>query len=73
MNWPGEVRIETGILRIGTKSLHVGQRLLVDGEVTSRGRSVLAVIDVQTRRPVPIHDGWRTTLAQWLVPDDNAA
>ena len=73
MNWPGEVRIETEILRIGTKSLHVGQRLLMDGEITSRGRSVLAIIDVESRRAVPIHDGWRAILAQWHVPDDNAA
>jgi len=72
MNWPGEVTIETEIARIGTKSFHVRQRLLMDGELTSRGRSVLAVIDVASRRAVPLHDGWRAVLAQWLVPDESA-
>jgi acyl-CoA thioester hydrolase len=72
MNWPGEVRIETDIARIGTKSLHVRQRLLVGGEETARSRSVLAIIDVATRRAVPVHDGWRAVLAQWHL-DDNAA
>src|SRR5579863_4943852 len=62
MNWPGTVRIETAVARIGTKSLHMRQRLLVGGEETARSRSVLAIIDVQTRRAVPIHDGWRATL-----------
>lgn len=73
MNWPGDVRIETWVARIGTKSMHLRQRLLAAGEETARSRSVLAVIDVATRRPVPIHDGWRAVLAGWHVADDNAA
>jgi acyl-CoA thioester hydrolase len=71
MNWPGEVVIETWVTRIGTKSLHMRQRLLVGGEETAHSRSVLAVIDVQTRRAVPLTDGWRATLTQWHVADDN--
>ena len=54
MNWPGEVRIETGVARFGTKSLHLRQRLLMDGTVTSRALSVLAAIDPQTRRALPL-------------------
>jgi acyl-CoA thioester hydrolase len=72
MNWPGTARIETAIARVGTKSLHVRQRLWLAGEETARSRSVLAIIDVATRRAVPIHDGWRAVLARWLIPDDNA-
>ncbi len=72
MNWPGTARIETAIARVGTKSLHVRQRLLLAGEETARGRSVLAIIDVATRRAVPIHDGWRAVLARWLIPDEAA-
>ncbi len=72
MNWPGTARIETAIARIGTKSMHVRQRLFVGAEETARGRSVLAVIDVRTRRAVPIRDDWRAVLARWHLPDDNA-
>src|ERR1700690_1345943 len=36
MNWPGTVRIETAIGRIGTKSMHVRQSLTVGAEVTAR-------------------------------------
>ena len=73
MNWPGTVRIETSVARIGTKSMHMRQRLLLGGEETARSRSVLAVIDVATRRAVPIHDGWRAVLARWHVPEDSAS
>ncbi|MCW3474460.1 acyl-CoA thioesterase [Limobrevibacterium gyesilva] len=69
MNWPGEVRIETALHRIGTKSLHVRQRLLIEGELVSRAASVLAVIDTTTRRAVPITESWRAVLGQWLVPE----
>ncbi len=73
MNWPGEVTIETWVARVGTKSLHMRQRLLVVGQETARSRSVLAVIDVQTRRAVPLTDGWREVLMQWYVADDNVS
>ncbi len=69
MNWPGTVSIESAIARVGTKSIHVRQRLLVDGVIVSRGLSVLAVIDTVARRAVPIEDGWRARMEAWTVPD----
>jgi acyl-CoA thioester hydrolase len=69
MNWPGEVRIETAIARIGTKSIHLRQRLLVDGELTSRAASILAIINTKTRRSVPIEPEWRERLGAWEVQD----
>jgi acyl-CoA thioester hydrolase len=69
MNWPGEVRIETAVHRIGTRSLHLHQRLVLGGELVSRAASVLAVIDTTTRRALPITDAWRATLTQWMVPE----
>jgi acyl-CoA thioester hydrolase len=66
MNWPGEVRIETIVQRIGAKSVHLRQRLLLGGELVSRAASVIAVIDRATRRAVPIDDAWRTAFAPWL-------
>ena len=68
MNWPGEVAVESAINRIGTKSLHLRQRLTVDGKVTSRAASVLAIIDTETRRAVPFEDSWRADFERWLDP-----
>ena len=70
MNWPGVVTIESSIARIGTKSIHVRQTLTSAGVLTSRGVSVLAIIDTTTRRARPIEDAWRAELNQWLVPVD---
>jgi acyl-CoA thioester hydrolase len=69
MNWPGEVRVETEVARIGTKSLHLRQRLILRDELVSRGVSILAVIDTTTRRAVPIEPAWRERLEEWLVPE----
>ena len=68
MNWPGEVRIETEVARIGTKSVHLRQRLMIGETVTAQANSVLAVIDTATRRAAPITETWRAALAPYAVP-----
>jgi acyl-CoA thioester hydrolase len=70
MNWPADVRIETEVGRLGTKSFQLQQRLLVDGEVTSRAQSVMAIIDMQSRRAVPLTAAWRAALVRHRVAAD---
>jgi acyl-CoA thioester hydrolase len=70
LNWPGVVRIETSVARFGTKSIHLRQQLLVEGEVVSRAASVLAVIDSASRRAVPLAPDWVAALANYRVIDD---
>ncbi len=67
MNWPGDVRIATEVARIGTKSMHMRQSLMLRDELVSRATSVLAVIDTTTRRAVPIEAAWRARLEEWAV------
>jgi acyl-CoA thioester hydrolase len=69
MNWPATVQVESALHRIGTKSFHARQRLVVDGVVTSRATSVLAVIDTATRRAVELRPAWREGFKAWLLPD----
>ncbi len=69
MTWPGEVRIETAIQRIGTKSLHVRQRITKGDVLAARAATVLAVMDTATRRAVPVDDALRAELAPWIVED----
>jgi acyl-CoA thioester hydrolase len=68
MNWPGEIRIETAIHRLGRKSIQVHQKIRQDGVEVARATSILAVIDTAKRRAVPLTDDWRATLGRWLVP-----
>ena len=67
MNWPGEVRIETGVARLGTKSFTLRQRLLQDGAETARALTVLAVLDIATRRALALREAWRAALAPYVV------
>ena len=69
MNWPGTITVKTWIHRLGTKSIQVRQTLAQNNEITARAHSVLAVIDMTTRKSVPLHNTWRTTLDQWTVPE----
>ena len=69
MNWPGEIRIETAIHRIGQKSLQVHQQLHQDGMLVAKATSILAIIDIEKRCAVPITPEWRTLLERWLAPE----
>ena len=69
MNWPGTVSVETALHRIGRKSFHARQRLVVEGVVTSRATSVLAVIDTTTRRAVELRPEWVEGFSRWLLPE----
>ena len=66
MAWPGDVRIETEIARLGGRSFGLQQRLLMEGRLCGQAATVLVVMDREARRAVPI-DPWRESLARWHV------
>lgn len=68
MTWPGDVRIETEVLRLGRRSFTLRQRLHSGGALCANAVTVLVVMDRATRRAVSI-DPWRDTLAPWQAPD----
>ncbi len=67
MAWPGEIRIETEVARIGNKSFDLRQRLWQEATLVARAHSVLAVLDGRSRRAVPIAEEWRAALAPYAV------
>ena len=69
MNWPGEVRCETAVHKLGNKSFHLRQNLLYDGQITARAQTVLAAFDMTTRKAMPLTEEWRTTLNKWFMPE----
>ncbi len=69
MNWPGTIRIETVVQRIGQRSLHLRQTLHQGDTLVARATSVLAVIDTATRRAMPILPQWRAALERWVVAE----
>ena len=73
MAWPGEVEIETWVARIGQRSMHVHQRLLLGTEECGRARTVLCVLDRSKGRAAEIAPAWRESLGRWLIPDGGEA
>ncbi len=66
MNWPGVVTVQTAVHRVGNKSFHLRQRAMLGGELASRAASVMAVIDINTRRAVVLHDAWRAAMLPYV-------
>ena len=64
MQWPGEVRIETSVLRLGGRSFTVQQSLLHRGEACGRANTVLVVMDHDTKKAVSV-DPWRAALSAY--------
>jgi acyl-CoA thioester hydrolase len=67
MNWPGDVRIETAVTKLGGRSFTLGQRLLQGDTLAGQAATVLVVMDRAARRAVPI-DPWREGLSRWMAP-----
>ena len=67
MTWPGEIRIETEVARIGNKSFNLRQRIWQDATLVGRALSVLAVLDQRTRRAIPLTEAWRAALAPYAI------
>ena len=68
MSWPGDVTVESAVTRFGTKSIHIRQRVLFHDMLAADGLSVLALIDRETRRAVPLDDTVRGHFAPWTLP-----
>ena len=68
MAWPGDVRIETEVTRLGNRSFTLRQRLVHQDEICAQALTVLVVMDRAARRAVSI-DPWRPNLEQWLAPE----
>ena len=66
MAWPGEVRVETEVSRIGGRSFTLTQRLLHGGEVCGRAQTVLVVLDRATGRATDVAP-WRGSLERWAA------
>ena len=67
MTWPGDVRIETEVARLGNRSFQMRQRLIFGQTLAGQALTVLVVMDRAARRAVPI-DPWRASLARWFTP-----
>ncbi len=67
IHWPGEVRIGTGVTRIGSSSFHLGQGVFVGERCVAIADSVLVLADEVTRRSTPLTEDLRRRLAALTI------
>ncbi len=67
MAWPGEVRIESEVTRLGGRSFQLHQHLVSGSVLAGKAVTVLVVMDRVARKAVAI-DPWRDSLARWMAP-----
>ena len=68
MSWPGDVTVQSAVVRFGTKTVHIRQRVMFRDRVVADGLSVLAFIDRETRRAVLLDGVLRGRFARWALP-----
>lgn len=60
-----QVEVHTSIYHVGNKSIRMIQKIVDTntGEIFTVGNSVMACVDLSTRKPIPIPDEWRVRIS----------
>lgn len=67
--WPGQVDIGTGVLKMGTSSITLWQRLFQQGNCVAQAETVIVQVDNASKRSAPLSDSARQALAHWIIVD----
>jgi acyl-CoA thioester hydrolase len=67
MKWPGQVDIGTGIIRIGSSSITIYQKLFQNEETVADAETVIVQIDETNGGSKPLGKQARETLNNWLL------
>jgi acyl-CoA thioester hydrolase len=62
MHWGGDVLIGTAVTRIGNKSFELAQAIFQDGKCAATARETMVLLDLATRRAVPVAGALRAAL-----------
>ena len=69
MHWPGTVEIGTRVERVGRSSITLAQALFVDGRCVAVAESVVALMDIATRRSAILPDETAEALRALAQPN----
>ena len=67
IQWPGQIAIGTGILRIGNSSIKFCQQLFQNGTCVAKAETVVVQIDNDSGRSLPLTATAKQTLERWLL------
>jgi acyl-CoA thioester hydrolase len=72
LNYPGQVRTATWLVKLGRSSLSLQQALFSNGRLAATAESVCVLMDRHTRRPVPLPEATRGVIERMLRPSSAA-
>jgi len=62
LHWPGTVEIGSAVATLGRSSLNIVQAVFEDGRCVATAENVMVLIDVATRKSLPLPDALRAAL-----------
>lgn len=68
LTWPGEVTIGTCVAGHGRSSLQIAQAIFQDNQCVATAKSVVVLMDTQTRRSTPLSE-FALSQLQKLIPN----
>jgi acyl-CoA thioester hydrolase len=69
LRWPGTVEIGTAVAKFGRSSFTVAQAIFRDGVCAAVGRATLVLVDLATRRSLPLPADVIARLSEWQRRD----
>jgi len=67
IRWPGEVKIGSGVKRLGTSSVNFFQAVFQNGACVARAETTIVQINQQTRKSQPLSEGARAKLESLMM------
>ena len=67
ITWPGEVKIGTGVVKVGNTSMQFAQGIFQNAQQVAFARTVVVQVNGHTGRPVPLSHAAKETLAEAVI------
>ncbi len=68
ITWPGTVEIGTGVIRVGSSSIHFYQQIFQNDICVSKAWTVSVQVLNRTGKSNPLSETARQTLQNWILP-----
>lgn len=67
INWPGQVDIGTGILKVGNSSITFFQQIFQNEACAATAETVIVQVDDESGRSKPLSEEAKQTLGKWIL------
>ena len=67
IRWPGEIKVASGVRRLGSSSVNLEQALFQNGVCVARAETIIVQINQETRKSHPLSDKARAKLESYQL------